>query len=509
MNKVIKCGIYARVSTDKQEDSIENQIGQATEFISRLGDEYVVDEECIFIDTAVSGYYTSVFEREAMKKAIEYAKQKRYQVLVFKEISRVGRDKQENPAIVGMFEQYGIRVIAINDNYDSLNKDNITFDILSVLSEQESIKTSSRVSSARRQKALRGEWGGEAPIGYKVDRQTKKLIIDEEKKHIPKLIFDLYVNHGYGTFKIAEYLNQKGMLTKNNREWSRGTVAGVLKNQAYIGNVVHGMRKNVLKRTYDETGRMRKKKMQVKTDPSEWTIVENAHEPIIDKETFYEAQRILKSRTHSREPRHAYHPLTGILICGKCNAGMICQKRTHENKEYRYYICKTYHKYGRSKCKQANVNADKLEKTIVEIVKNRLNNLVTSNINVFADRSKDILRLEKEKDRLIKAKEKAEKDQIDIFSQRDLFSEEVYKEQMMKLKNQILSLEEEISIIENKIEAINIQASKEADLNNIIEEFLKIDMEDTANLRKLLHELIDKIYLNDNHLDIEYNYDLF
>ena len=114
MNKVIKCGIYARVSTDKQEDSIENQIGQATEFISRLGDEYVVDEECIFIDTAVSGYYTSVFEREAMKKAIEYAKQKRYQVLVFKEISRVGRDKQENPAIVGMFEQYGIRVIALN-----------------------------------------------------------------------------------------------------------------------------------------------------------------------------------------------------------------------------------------------------------------------------------------------------------------------------------------------------------------------------------------------------------
>src|SRR5690606_39521087 len=82
-------------------------------------------------DLAVSGYYTSVFERETMKKAIEYAKQKRYQVLVFKEISRVGRDKQENPAIVGMFEQYGIRVIAINDNYDSLNKDNITFDILS------------------------------------------------------------------------------------------------------------------------------------------------------------------------------------------------------------------------------------------------------------------------------------------------------------------------------------------------------------------------------------------
>lgn len=89
-----------------------------------------------------------------MKRAIEDAKQKKIQLLVFKEVSRVGRDKQENPAIIGMFEQYGVRIIAINDNYDSLNKDNITFDILSVLSEQESKKISVRVSSARKQKAL-------------------------------------------------------------------------------------------------------------------------------------------------------------------------------------------------------------------------------------------------------------------------------------------------------------------------------------------------------------------
>lgn len=507
MSEIIKCGIYARVSTDMQGESIENQIDQATEFIARLGEEYVVDEECIFVDTAVSGYYTSVFERDAMKLAIEYAKQKKYQVLVFKEISRVGRDKQENPAIVGMFEQYGIRVIAINDNYDSLNKDNITFDILSVLAEQESIKTSSRVSSARRQKALRGQWGGEAPIGYKVDPDTKKLVIDEEKKHVPKLIFDLYVNHGLGTFKIAQYLNAKGILTKNNREWSRKTVSGVLTNQAYIGNVVHGMRKNILKRTYDDTGRMTKKKMQVRTDPSEWTIVENAHEPIIDKETFLEAQSILNSRKHNRKPRRAYHPLTGILFCGQCGEGMVCQKRSNKDKEYRYYICKTYHKYGRSKCSQTNINADKIEEAVVDIVKNRLKSISMDKLKASTNRDEDINRLMDEKNNLISIKEKKQQDQLDLFNQRELFTEENYKKQMMTLKKQIQTLEEELIIIEEKIKAIKAQTDQEAKISKVIEQFINLETNDKSTLRVLLHDLINRIVLTDKHLDIDYHYD--
>ncbi|WP_027085496.1 recombinase family protein [Cohnella panacarvi] len=169
----IKCAVYARVSTDKQGDSIENQVGQCQEYISRLGPQYDTEDLLIYRDEAVSGYYTSMFNRAGMKQAIKDAREHKFKLIVFKEASRVGRDKQENPAIIGMFERYGVRVVAINDNYDTLNKDNITFDILSVLSEQESKKISARVSSARKQKARRGQWGGRAPIGYVVNPATK------------------------------------------------------------------------------------------------------------------------------------------------------------------------------------------------------------------------------------------------------------------------------------------------------------------------------------------------
>jgi site-specific DNA recombinase len=504
----IPTAIYVRVSTGNQGDSIENQIMQCKEYISRLGDRYDSTNIVVYKDEAVSGYYTSVFEREEMKRAIQDARNQKFKLLVFKEVSRVGRDKQENPAIIGMFEQYGVRVIAINDNYDSLNRDNITFDILSVLSEQESKKISARVSSARRQKARRGEWGGEAPIGYKVDPESKKLIPDPESMHIPKLIFELYVTKGIGTFKVAKYLNDKGIRTKNGNLWSRESVNKILKNQAYIGNVVHGTRRNKLHREYDDSGKMTKKKIQVKIDKQEWQVIENAHEPLIDRGTFYQAQTILMNKSSNRAPRRAYHPLTGILICGKCGQGMVCQKRSFNGKEYRYYICKTYHKYGRDACSQANVDAGRLETEIVSILRNKLEKIPSDLFAVTANNEKDIERIQQEIKQKQGRKEKLKKDQLGIFQQRELFDVQTYEQHMLEMKRQIQLLDEEIAILGKQVDRLFEQFANSSSRSPYIEEFKKLQFDDQDRIRALLHELIQSIRLTDGHLDIRYHYDL-
>lgn len=502
----IKCAVYARDSTDQQGDTLTNQINQCKEYIKLLGEQYDYENVLEFKDHAVSGYYTSVFERAEMKRAIAAAKEKRFELLVFKEVSRVGRDKQENPAIIGMFEQYGIRVIAINDGYDTLNKSNITFDILSVLAEQESKKISSRVSSAKKQKALRGMWNGEAPIGYVV--KDKRLKVDNETKHIVQLIFDLYVNRGMGTFKVAKYLNDRGYRSKNGRVFSRGTVTQILKNRVYIGDTIYGRRKNILKRKYDDTGKMTKKKMQVILPEQEWTIIEKTHEAIIDKELYWEARSILNKKKKQGAPRRAYHPLTGILFCGKCGAGMVCQKRSFSNKQYRYYICKTYHKYGRDACDQANVNADELERVIVNAIKERFKQIDINNIIAKSDRSNDIKQLEEEYKELNNRKERLKKDQLDIFKQRDFFTEETYQEQMITIKKQIEVSEQEMQLIENKIIAVKESDNNIANIKEIVNSFIKLEIEDTSRLRVLLHDLIKRITLTGDSLEIEYKYDI-
>jgi site-specific DNA recombinase len=507
LETIIKCAIYARVSTDQQGDSIENQISQCHEYISRLGDRYDMANIMVYRDEAVSGYYTSVFDRLEMKQAMQDARNGHFKLLVFKEVSRVGRDKMENPAIIGMFEQYGVRVIAINDNYDSLNKDNITFDILSVLSEQESKKISARVSSARKQKARRGQWGGEPPIGYKVNPQTKKLEMDSEHMEIPQLIFDLYVYKGLGTFKVAEYLNQQGVRTKNGNLWSRETVNKILRNQAYIGSVIYGTRRNKLQREFDETGKMSKKKVQIRIHKGDWQVVEGAHQPLIDKPIFEEAQRILASKSHGRAPRRAYHPLTGILFCGKCGEGMVCQKRISSGKAYRYYICKTYHKYGRSVCDQANINADQVELQIMAILRSKLDLFSSEMFEIKINPDSDIERIRKEMKAKQNKRERLVKDQMDIFNQRELFDIATYKLHMQAIKQQIHRLDNELRRYEHQLQTITSQSETCTSFDTYFEAFKQLHTDDIGSIRVLLQELIKRVVLTEGHLDIAYHYD--
>lgn len=501
----IKCAIYARVSTDQQGDSIDNQVSQCEEYIHRLGEQYDVSDIIIYRDEAVSGYYTSVFDRQEMRQAIQDAREHRFKLLVFKEVSRVGRDKQENPAIIGMFEQYGVRVVAINDNYDSLNKDNITFDILSVLSEQESKKISSRVSSARKQKARRGQWGGEPPIGYVVNRETKRLEMDPAARHIPALIFELYVHHGLGTFKVAQELNRRGMRTKNGNDWTRESVNKILRNQAYIGNVVYGTRRNQLKRQYDDSGKMSKRKVQIRTHPSEWQIMEEAHEAIVDPAIFQAAQQILERKSKSVSPRRAYHPLTGLLYCGRCQQRMVCQKRASGGNTYRYYVCSTAHKYGRESCSQPNIPADTLEMTVLDAIRSQLSQIKNEQFDIIIDRSRDKARLQQELVMKQTQRNKRNKDQLDLFRQRDLFEPHTYTQQMLALKDQLEQLEEDIAVTLRQIDVLEQADGMQEILQTAIQQFKMLPVKGAEATRVVFQELLNRVTVTDGHVDMVYD----
>jgi len=499
----IRCAIYARVSTDQQGDSIENQISQCEEYIHRLGEQYDTSNIVIYRDEAVSGYYTSVFDRQEMKRAIQAAREQQFKLLVFKEVSRVGRDKQENPAIIGMFEQYGVRVVAINDNYDSLNKDNITFDILSVLSEQESKKISSRVSSARKQKARRGQWSGEPPIGYRIS-ETQRLEIDPEHRAIPVLAFSLYVQQGLGTFRVAEELNKRGYRTKNGNKWTRENVNKMLRNQAYIGHVVYGTRRNQLKREYDDAGKMSKRKVQVRIPVSDWQIVERAHEPIVDEDMFQAAQRILAGRGRKGAPRRASHPLTGLLYCGQCGKRMVCQKRSSSVKSYRYYVCSTAHKYGRDACSQPNAEADQLEGAVLNAIRAQLAQVDREQFRFTYDRGQDLERLRGTLSTKLNLRAKRHKDQLDLFHQRELFDGNTYEQSMRAFRRQLEQVDEEVKVIEHQITALEERPASDQALEGYYDSFMALNRIEDAALRVLFHELLERVTLSSAHVAIAY-----
>ena len=242
---------------------------------------------------------------------------------------------------------------------------------------------SNKIKSVKSRKIEKGEFqGGIAPYGYKKDKKIKNhLIIDEYAADIVRDIFDMYVNKGMSTIKIADKLNEREILapaiyldipTFRNRKssnpkgeyiWLRNQINCILRNEVYIGNVIGGKYRKV-------SHKIAKVK---KTKKEEHVIVENMHEPIIDLHTWNKAQEKLNARNVSRERKYD-HPLKGLIYCKECGAIATLRCRSEQRKSGKiwranYFVCSNRNSY-RALCECKQIKADIIEDEIKRVLTN-------------------------------------------------------------------------------------------------------------------------------------------
>lgn len=163
----------------------------------------------------------------------------------------------------------------------------------SMLDENESQTISKRTKQSFQSLAKNGQFiGSNAPYGYK--SINKKLIIRNEKYiAIINEIFDMYLD-GKGEYSIANYLLKKGYKTPSmvagkrnaSSKWYGSTVKLILKNEAYIGNLVQN--KKVTHDPFITERKIVPKNKQIR--------VQNTHEAMISQEKFLAVQEIIKSK---------------------------------------------------------------------------------------------------------------------------------------------------------------------------------------------------------------------
>ncbi len=163
--------------------------------------------------------------------------------------------------------------------------------------------------------------GGNLPYGYKLEHQgrtnkknqeVRDLMIDEDEAAIVREIFDLLTNHGYGTNRVAQYLNEKGVKTKRGTTLWRGTsIRALIDNPIYIG-------------IYHMQG--------VQSEPFE-------HLRIIDDNLFQRCQQTVKGRSTKNFGEEAVvfrtdtrSLLSGIIYCGHCGC-RLCFNHHHEERK--------------------------------------------------------------------------------------------------------------------------------------------------------------------------------
>ena len=351
--KKYKAAVYLRLSKedgDKEESySISNQRDLALDYISRHDDIELAAE------LADDGYTGSNFNRPAFRELIDKISAGEVDCVIVKDLSRFARDYiGTGYYLEKLFPSLGVRFISINDNIDSIedNSSNarLVMAFKNVLNDSYIHDISVKIRSQFEIKRKKGEFiGAFAVFGYRKSPEDKhKLCIDEGAAKVVRYIFDQRMR-GISASAIADQLNlsdvpspaeYKKLCGSNfaanlqkypKSKWTAKAVIRILTNEVYTGTLIQGKSTIV---NY-------KVKKVIQKDRSEWSIIKNAHEPIIDLEQFEAVQEILKRDTRACPGRKEPYLFSGFLVCADCGASMVRRTCMYNKKRYAYYMCST------------------------------------------------------------------------------------------------------------------------------------------------------------------------
>lgn len=306
-----------RVSTTKQVDINENnqadipmQRKSCQEFADRMGWTIIREEQ----ENGISGFKVHAADRDKIQLIKDHARDGKFDILLVFMFDRIGRIAAETPFVVEELVQSGIRVWSVNEGeqrFDS-HTDFLTNYIRFWQADGESKKTSIRTKTALGQMVQEGRFrGGTAPYGYRLEKsgifnkrkhEVNMLVIDEEEAAVVRTMYNLCVACGYGRWRIATFLNEKGIRNRAGENWHEATVGAILKNVMYKGILRSGA-------TYSKPF---------------------LHLQIILPEIFDQAQKLMGERINAKKEERTVplntsgqSLLSGNVFCGCCGGRLV------------------------------------------------------------------------------------------------------------------------------------------------------------------------------------------
>ena len=347
---------YARVSSDRQDVdlSVSAQLRALKDYARANG--YSVARQ--YVDEAESG---RVADRPQFREMIEEGSRPNapFEVILVWKFSRFTRKREHAVAFKSMLRRKGIRVVSITEHADDSPTGKLMEAIIESVDEFYSENLAEDVTRGMREAASRGFFlGSKAPFGYrrvKVSDGMKErptLEVDPATAPVVKEIFESSLS-GYGLKEICRTLNDRG-ITNRGKRWYKGGLHYLLTNEAYTGTAVWG----------------RTTKVEKAQDP---VRVEGAWPALVSRELFDAVQQAMRDRAPKvQRPGRVGSKflLSGLLKCGVC--GRPYSGQGAKSGQYGYYICGTLFREGAGTCTARYLNAHRVEKFVVEKIRERI-----------------------------------------------------------------------------------------------------------------------------------------
>ncbi len=350
--KMIRCAIYTRKSTEEglnmEFNSLDAQREAAEAFInSQRHEGWVVLSE----QYDDGGFTGGNMERPALQRLLADIEAKKIDALVVYKVDRLSRSLMDFAQIMGALDRHGCSFVSVTQQFNTTHSmGRLTLNILLSFAqfEREIIgeRTRDKMSAARR----KGKWvGGSVILGYDLDREARKLVVNKGEARMVREIFALYQRHR-SVLATVEELNRRGVPRKSwvaksgkvtgGGPWTKSNLTLLLTNVHYLGKV-------------DYQGK----------------IYDGEHEPIIDDTTWAKAHALLERNARKRgwAKRSKFSGLLkGLLKCGSCGCSMMHTYTSKGTTRYRYYVCQKATKQGAKSCATRSIPAQEIEDFVVD-----------------------------------------------------------------------------------------------------------------------------------------------
>ena len=513
-----KATAYIRLSyTDdhsSESDSVSNQRKLIENFVERNPDIEVVSEK---IDDGYSGI---IFDRPAFKEMMQDVTDGNINCVIVKDLSRLGREYIETGRYLRrVFPAYGVRFIAITDSIDTAHDsgDDLTVSVKNIMNEAYCRDISVKVRTQLEVKRKSGQYiGAFAVYGYLKDEANKNhLIVDEYAADIVRDIFSWKLE-GMSPQDIASRLNHNGVLSpmeykkslgmkfatsfKANPQaaWSANAVLRILKNPVYTGILIQGK----------ETTPSYKVRKRVTKPESDWAIVSDAHEAIIERRDFDSVQKALSLDTRRSPGDSAVQLFSGMVFCGECGANMVRKTVPSGNKKYVYYVCAA-HKQDKS-CSPHRMRDEALEQLVLDTVKQYIRDVVDlDDILAMTDtaplRTAEVQKVQRQLDKKRSEYERLQKLLMSLYE--NLADGIIDREEYVKLKQnyagRCAECEKQMETLQETITQIKEHGGEHREWMAQFREHLNI----TELERSIVVALIDRILIyKDNRVEVRFRF---
>ena len=497
-DKKLVCGIYTRVSTERQAEEGYSLDEQKEMLLKRAEKAGYKIYDC-YCDAGVSG--KNLRARKEMLRLLDDVEQGKVNVILAWKLSRTFRNLREQLEAIEIMKERNAIFDFVSEGIIDPNSatGKLHSSILGMVSECERETISENVYTMMAARARLGENnGGPSPYGYDREyeltskRRTSKLVINEKEAEVVRRVFHMFVEEQFGYKHIANVLNHEGLLTKNGNPFSICMVKSMVTNPVYAGLVRWGGHKKWAE--------------QRRKGTVEPIISQGSHEAIISLEVFKRSEAIRLAKGGKIERKHnCLNVLTGILKCPECNAGMVLSRGGAKGKKISYYSCGAWHNKGTAVCHSNSVNLEQVNSVVLDkiseicndelIIRGVLRKLNKNRINKIECTEMDKTDIQKQLDKvrrdILYLQQRFEDDSCDM----DVSE---YKRRIRELRSQ----EEVFRIRISQLQADmgHYQFEKVYTIEELREVFKSIksilERADVVELRTLLHLMIEKITIN-------------